>query len=96
MKQRRKVIVVLLNYCSSEANAATLHQRFTLVKSERDALEADSKGKLQLLLQKLREIQTQYKFCAEQLNTQSKQCEHLNGENKQLVEYVVGILSSHQ
>ena len=66
-----------------------LQQRFILVKNERDALDADSKNKLTLLVQKLREIQTQYKSCAEQLNAQSKQCEHLNSENKQLLDYVV-------
>jgi len=73
----------------SEANAAMLQERFTLVKSERDALEADSKNRLALLMQKLKELQVQNKSAMEQLHAQSKQCEHLNNENKQLLEYVV-------
>jgi len=74
---------------SSEANAAMLQERFTLIKNERDALDADSKNKLALLLQKLKELQVQNKTAMEQLHAQSKQCDHLNGENKQLLEYVV-------
>ena len=73
----------------SEANAAMLQERFVLVKNERDALEMDTKNKVNVLVQKLKELQTQYKTCVEQLNTQSKQSEHLNSENKQLIEYVV-------
>jgi hypothetical protein len=66
-----------------------LQERFTLVKTERDALEADSKNKLALLMQKLKELQVQNRAAMEQLHTQSKQCDHLNSENKQLLEYVV-------
>ncbi|CAF1015664.1 unnamed protein product [Rotaria sp. Silwood1] len=74
----------------SEANAAMLQERFTLVKNERDALDADSKNKLALLMQKLKELQIQNKTAMEQLHAQSKQCDHLNSENKQLLEYVNG------
>lgn len=73
----------------SEANAATLQERFVLVKNERDALASDNKNKISVLVQKLKEIQGQYKLSVEQLNVQSKQSEHLNNENKQLIEYVV-------
>lgn len=73
----------------SEANAAMLQERFTLIKNERDALDADSKNKLTLLIQKLKELQIQNKSSMEQLHAQSKQCDHLNSENKQLLEYVV-------
>ena len=66
-----------------------LQDRFTLIKNERDVLEADSKNKLSLLMQKLKELQVQYKTCIEQFHIQTKQCDHLNGENKQLLEYVV-------
>jgi septum formation inhibitor-activating ATPase MinD len=66
-----------------------LQERFTIVKNERDVLDADSKNKLALLMQKLKELQVQYKTSIEQLHGQSKQCEHLNSENKQLLEYVV-------
>jgi hypothetical protein len=66
-----------------------LQERFTLVKSERDALDMDAKNKLTLLMQKLKELQVQNKTAMDQLHTQSKQCEHLNSENKQLLEYVV-------
>ena len=66
-----------------------LQERFTLVKNERDALEADSKNKLALLMQKLKELQVANKTSMEQLHAQSKQCDHLNSENKQLLEYVV-------
>jgi hypothetical protein len=66
-----------------------LQERFNLIKNERDALDADSKNKLALLLQKLKELQVQNKTAMEQLHAQSKQCDHLNGENKQLLEYVV-------
>ena len=66
-----------------------LQERFTLVKTERDTLDVDSKNKLALLMQKLKELQVQNKGALEQLHTQSKQCEHLNSENKQLLEYVV-------
>ncbi|CAF3771865.1 unnamed protein product [Rotaria socialis] len=74
----------------SEANAAMLQERFTLVKNERDVLDADSKNKLALLMQKLKELQIQNKTAMEQLHGQSKQCDHLNSENKQLLEYVNG------
>jgi len=66
-----------------------LQERFTLVKNERGALDADSKNKLTLLMQKLKELQLQNKSFMEQLHAQSKQCDHLNSENKQLLEYVV-------
>ncbi|CAF2449920.1 unnamed protein product [Rotaria sp. Silwood2] len=74
----------------SEANAAMLQERFTLIRNERDALDADSKNKLTILMQKLKELQLQNKSSMEQLHTQSKQCDHLNSENKQLLEYVNG------
>ncbi|CAF3267195.1 unnamed protein product [Rotaria socialis] len=74
----------------SEANAAMLQERFTLVRNERDALDVDSKNKLTMLIQKLKEFQIQNKSAMEQLHTQSKQCDHLNGENKQLLDYVNG------
>jgi hypothetical protein len=66
-----------------------LQERFNLIKNERDALDVDSKNKLSLLMQKLKELQVQNKAAMEQLHVQSKQCDHLNGENKQLLEYVV-------
>ena len=66
-----------------------LQERFTLIKTERDTLDVDSKNKLALLMQKLKELQIQNKNALEQLHTQSKQCKHLNTENKQLLEYVV-------
>jgi hypothetical protein len=68
-----------------------LQERFTIVKNERDALDADSKNKLSILIQKLKELQIQNKSSMEQLHGQSKQCDHLNSENKQLLEYVVCI-----
>ena len=71
-----------------------LQERFILVKNERDTLDNDSKTKLTLLMQKLRELQLQYKSCVEQLNVQSNQCEHLNSENKQLLDYVVSVRRS--
>jgi hypothetical protein len=76
-------------FFSSEANAAMLQERFTLIKNERDILDTDSKNKLTLLMQKLKELQLQNKSSLEQLHAQSKQCDHLNSENKQLLEYVV-------
>lgn len=76
-------------FFSSEANAAMLQERFTLVRNERDVLDTDSRNKLTLLMQKLKELQIQNKSAMEQLHIQSKQCEHLNGENKQLLDYVV-------
>jgi hypothetical protein len=66
-----------------------LQERFTLIKNERDVLDTDSKNKLTLLMQKLKELQLQNKTSMEQLHAQSKQCDHLNSENKQLLEYVV-------
>jgi hypothetical protein len=74
---------------SAEAIAGMLQERFVLVKCERDTWENESKTRLTNLVQKLKELQLQYKVCLEQLNSQSKQCDHLNGENKQLLEYVV-------
>lgn len=74
----------------SEANAAMLHERFTLLKAEKDALELESRSKISQMLGKLKELQTQNKTFLEQLKTQSKQCEHLNEENKQLLTYING------
>jgi chromosome segregation ATPase len=51
----------------SEANAAMLHERFTMLKAERDALETDSRTKIQQMLQKLKELQNQNKTFIEQL-----------------------------
>lgn len=74
----------------SEANAAMLHERFTLLKAEKDALELESRSKITQMLSKLKELQAQNKTFLEQLKTQSKQCEHLNEENKQLLTYING------
>lgn len=74
----------------SEANAAMLHERFTLLKAEKDALELESRSKISQMLGKLKELQTQNKTFLEQLKAQSKQCEHLNEENKQLLTYING------
>jgi chromosome segregation ATPase len=74
----------------SEANAAMLHERFTLLKAEKDALELDSRNKIQQMLIKLKDLQTQNKTFLEQLKVQSKQCENLNEENKQLLTYING------
>ena len=74
----------------SEANAAMLHERFTLVKSEKDALDQDSRTKIAGMLGKLKELQNQNKTFLEQLKVQSKQCENLNEENKQLLNYING------
>lgn len=74
----------------SEANAAMLHERFTLLKSEKDALESDSRAKIQQMLLKLKDLQTQNKTFLEQIRAQSKQCENLNEENKQLLTYING------
>lgn len=74
----------------SEANAAMLHERFTLLKAEKDALELESRSKISQMLQKLKELQAQNKTFLEQLKTQNKQCEHLNEENKQLLTYING------
>jgi chromosome segregation ATPase len=74
----------------SEANAAMLHERFTLLKAEKDALELDSRSKIAQMLGKLKELQVQNKTFLEQLKAQNKQCEHLNEENKQLLTYING------
>jgi len=74
----------------SEANAAMLHERFTLLKAEKDALELESRSKITQMLAKLKELQAQNKTFLEQLKTQNKQCEHLNEENKQLLTYING------
>ena len=74
----------------SEANAAMLHERFTLLKSEKDSLESDSRAKIQQMLLKLKDLQTQNKTFLEQIRAQSKQCENLNEENKQLLTYING------
>lgn len=79
----------------SEANAAMLHERFTLLKSEKDALENDSRAKIQQMLQKLKELQLQNKAFLEQLKVQSKQTENLNEENKQLLTYINGYRSEN-
>ena len=74
----------------SEANAAMLHERFTMLKAEKDAIDLDSKSKIQQMLIKLKELQSQNKTFTDQLKTLSKQCENLNEENKQLLTYVNG------
>lgn len=74
----------------SEANAAMLHERFTLLKAEKDGLELESRSKITQMITKLKELQTQNKTFLEQLKAQSKQCEHLNEENKQLLTYING------
>lgn len=79
----------------SEANAAMLHERFTLLKAEKDALELESRSKISQMLAKLKELQTQNKTFLEQLKAQSKQCEHLNEENKQLLTYINGYRSEN-
>jgi len=79
----------------SEANAAMLHERFTMLKSEKDALELDSRNKIQQMLLKLKELQGQNKTFLEQLKSQSKQCDNLNEENKQLLTYINGYRSEN-
>lgn len=79
----------------SEANAAMLHERFTLLKSEKDALENDSKNKIQQMLVKLKELQNQNRNFLEQLKVQNKQTENLNEENKQLLTYINGYRSEN-
>jgi chromosome segregation ATPase len=74
----------------SEANAAMLHERYTLLKTEKESLENDSKTKITSMLSKLKELQVQNKTFLEQLKVQSKQCENLNEENKQLLNYING------
>lgn len=74
----------------SEANAAMLHERYTLTKNEKDALDQDSRTKIANMLNKLKELQTQNKTFLDQLKVQSKQCENLNEENKQLLNYING------
>lgn len=79
----------------SEANAAMLHERFTMLKAERDALETDSRTKIQQMLGKLKELQTQNKTFIEQLKVQTKQSDNLNEENKQLLTYINGYRSEN-
>jgi DNA repair exonuclease SbcCD ATPase subunit len=90
-----KVNTTTADLRKSEANAAMLHERFTLVKAEKDALEIDSRNKIQQMLAKLKELQTQNKTFLEQLKVQSKQCDHLNEENKQLLNYINGYRSEN-
>ena len=59
------------------------------MKKERDTIEADSRSKIGTLSQNLKELQTSSKTLMEQFRVQTKQCEHLDAENKQLTEYVV-------
>ena len=66
-----------------------LHERLTTVKKERDTIENDSRNRIGTLTQNLKELQTQTRTLMEQFRVQSKQCEHLDHENKQLLEYVV-------
>ncbi len=79
----------------SEANAAMLHERFTLLKADKDALENDSRAKIQQMLVKLKDFQSQNKSFLEQLKVQSKQTENLNEENKQLLTYINGYRSEN-
>jgi DNA repair exonuclease SbcCD ATPase subunit len=79
-----------LDLRKSEANAAMLHERFTLLKAEKEALETDSRAKIQQMLLKLKELQAQNKTFIEQMRMQSKQCDNLNEENKQLLTYING------
>lgn len=74
----------------SEANAAMLHERFTLLKADKDSLENDSRAKIQQMLVKLKDLQTQNRTFLEQLKIQNKQTENLNEENKQLLTYING------
>ena len=90
-----KVNTTTADLRKSEANAAMLHERFTLIKAEKDALEIDSRNKIQQMLAKLKELQTQNKTFIEQLKVQSKQCDHLNEENKQLLNYINGYRSEN-
>lgn len=85
-----KVNTTSVDLRKSEANAAMLHERFTLLKAEKDALELDSRNKIGQMLVKLKELHTQNKTFLEQLKVQSKQCENLNEENKQLLTYING------
>lgn len=79
----------------SEANAAMLHERFTLLKAEKDALENDSRTKIQQMLVKLKDLQNQNKHFLDQLKVQNKQTEGLNEENKQLLTYINGYRSEN-
>jgi DNA repair exonuclease SbcCD ATPase subunit len=90
-----KVNTTSVDLRKSEANAAMLHERFTLLKAEKDALEVDSRNKIQQMLIKLKDLQTQNKTFLEQLKAQSKQTENLNEENKQLLTYVNGYRSEN-
>ncbi|CAF0994238.1 unnamed protein product [Adineta ricciae] len=74
----------------SEGNCQLLHERLTAVKKERDTIETDSRAKIGTLSQNLKELQTSSKTLMEQFRVQTKQCEHLDVENKQLTEYVNG------
>lgn len=80
---------MLLFFFSSEGNCQLLHERLTAVKKERDTIETDSRAKIGTLSQNLKELQTSSKTLMEQFRVQTKQCEHLDTENKQLTEYVV-------
>lgn len=75
--------------CSSEGNCQLLHERLTAVKKERDTIETESRAKIGTLSQNLKELQHSSKTLMDQFRVQSKQCEHLDRENKQLTEYVV-------
>ncbi len=90
-----KVNTTTADLRKSEANAAMLHERFTLIKAEKDALEIDSRNKITQMLAKLKELQTQNKTFLEQLKVQTKQCDHLNEENKQLLNYINGYRSEN-
>lgn len=90
-----KVNTTSVDLRKSEANAAMLHERFTLLKAEKDALELDSRNKIQQMLIKLKDLQTQNKTFLSQLQAQSKQLEHLNEENKQLLTYISGYRSEN-
>ncbi|UJR16298.1 hypothetical protein I4U23_003204 [Adineta vaga] len=74
----------------SEGNCQLLHERLTAVKKERDTIESESRAKISTLTQNLKELQVSSKTLMEQFRAQSKQCEHLDAENKQLTEYVNG------
>lgn len=90
-----KVNTTSVDLRKSEANAAMLHERFTLLKSEKDALEMDSRNKIQQMLIKLKDLQGQNKQFLEQLRSQSKQTDNLNEENKQLLTYINGYRSEN-
>ncbi|CAF0737986.1 unnamed protein product [Adineta steineri] len=74
----------------SEGNCQLLHERLTTVKKERDTIDTETRGKITILSQSVKDLTTQNKTLMEQFRAQSKQCEHLDSENKQLLEYVNG------